>query len=168
MRRALSVILCFGQLLLFAGRTAAMEAEAILSGLPHNWSGQFRWNDSDTLQVVEVSLGEPHLTADGAVVAEGMGAYLTNGRITKIDVTWRVDPSDLRFEMWEHDAKGAGASQFITDGSHVGQVSLDFCRVKATWTTEPSGDQGTLLLTADICRDQFYASSDYGRSRGPS
>lgn len=68
-------------------------------------------------------------------------------RKTDIDVKMVITPDTMRLEMWERSLEGP--SDFITDGSHVGEISNDLKTITAVWTTMSTGQQGDLKLEAE-------------------
>jgi hypothetical protein len=119
--------------------------ESLKAGLSRNFCGTFQWNGDTGLQDVYVHLGDIWVEDEGRIVALGKGRYITPGQTTYIDVRWLIDLDSNRLEMWELNPSQPG---FTIDGSHVGTIVDDLTRVEATWTTQGTGAQGTLLLHA--------------------
>jgi hypothetical protein len=113
-----------------------------LDDLPRHYEGTFQWRGRSQEQLVEIWFEYVSVADDGgAWLARGTGEYRAS-RVTQIDVKARIDFETHAFEMWESNPDSEG---FVTNGSHVGQMSSDFQEIEATWRGD-DGNQGTLRL----------------------
>ena len=119
--------------------------DALKAALSRNFCGTFQWHGDTDVQDVFIHLGDIWADGDSRIVALGKGRYVTPSGTTYIDVRWLIDPASNRLEMWELNPSKPG---FTIDGSHVGTIVDDLTAVEATWTTQGTGAQGTLLLQA--------------------
>jgi hypothetical protein len=133
--------------------------ESLKAGLSRNFCGTFQWNGDTGLQDVYIHLGDIWLEDDSRIVALGKGRYITPAQTTYIDVRWLIDLDSNRLEMWELNPSQPG---FTIDGSHVGTIVDDLTTVEATWTTQGTGAQGTLLL--HTCSSATSAVQDRSKS----
>lgn len=118
----------------------------LVERLPRNYLGVFRWHGDSTEQNVSIAINEVFFDAQKNIVAKGTGKYLTMFREKDIEIKIAIVPETLRFEMWEKNPDGA--DDFITDGSHIGELSKDLKTITAVWTTGATGQQGDLKLEA--------------------
>ncbi len=144
----LGKLLALGWLILTgcATQTEAPDFSYLINRLPRAYSGIFRWHGDSTFQNVSIVIDEVIYDAEKNIIAKGTGKYQTLFRETDIEIMIVINPETRRFEMWEESA--SGISDFITDGSHVGEISNDLKTLTAVWTTKSSGRQGDLKLQA--------------------
>lgn len=133
--------------------------ESLKAGLSRDFCGTFQWNGAIEVQDIYIHLDDIWVEADSRIVALGKGRYVTPVQTTYIDVRWLIDLESNRLEMWELNPSQPG---FTIDGSHVGTIVDDLTSVEATWTTQGTGAQGTLLLYA--CSSATSAVQDRSKS----
>ena len=81
----------------------------------------------------------------GHVEARGCGNYDVSGHVTAIAVRMVVTLAGLEVEIFESDPDRA---DFVTDGSHRGNLGADLRTIEAEWTTASTGARGHLRLEA--------------------
>ena len=124
--------------------TFALDADYVLDNLPQNWEGTFTWHDeSRPVQPVRLALTEVSIDPDGNIFALGDGEY-DKDVLVEFNFKWSINPETLDFEMWESAPKPAEG--FVTDGSHIGEISEALDVIEAVWTTTSTGEQGDLYL----------------------
>ncbi len=130
-----------------AAQTEAPEHSYLLDRLPRAYHGSFRWHGASALQKVSIAIDKVSYDSEKGVTAKGTGKYVTMFREADIEIEIAIAPDTMRFEMWEKSLKAN--SDFITDGSHVGEISKDLKTITAVWTSRESGRQGDLKLEAE-------------------
>jgi hypothetical protein len=136
--------------LLFSGcarHVMAPDKFSVKDNLPRAYSGTFEWHGGKSVKEISIVIGKVYFDSESNVIAEGTGKYITKMGNINIDIKIKISPETLRFEMWEMNPEGN--ISFVTDGSHVGNISNDLKTIKAVWTTKSSGKQGDLKLKAD-------------------
>lgn len=136
--------------LLFSGcatHVMAPDKFSVKDNLPRAYSGTYKWHGGKSVNKISIAIAKVYFDSESNVIAKGTGKYITKMGNTNIDIKIKISPETLRFEMWEMNPEGS--SSFVTDGSHVGNISNDLKTIKAIWTTKSSGKQGDLKLKAD-------------------
>ena len=146
-------------LLLTLGAGAAAEPpaspeRAFLDRLPLAWCGIFRWDGDAQEQRVTLAFPRFEQRADGRLEADGPG-ILRSYRIVPFRMRAVVDPATRRVEMFE--ALDIPMSDYVTDGSHVGELAADLQSMRLVWTTRGTGKRGAMELfarpaTADLAQ----------------
>ena len=98
------------------------------------------------MQNVAIKFESVRVLNDENAEAEGCGSYEVNRQVTMIRVRMLVRLSDLYIEILELSPQGN--TDFVTDGSHRGNLSKDLQLIDAQWTTRDSGRSGKLQLRA--------------------
>jgi hypothetical protein len=143
-----SVFALVGFLTFGAASAQAFEATAIIDDLDRAWTGQFQWNGDDEVQYVSVNLDAPYSGEDGQVFATGEAEYVLGSDVTVVGVEWQIDPVNSTIEIREIPSKHVDLAAFEADGSYVGRLTADMQSIKAVWTTNSTGEQGSLVLEA--------------------
>ena len=102
---------------------------------------------TSSAQNIKISISTVSSDQEGNVIGSGTGTYKTVNGETQIGIRFKINPATLSFEMWETNPNGN--TEFIVDGSHVGQITEDLNLIKAVWTTSNTGKKGDLLLRAE-------------------
>jgi hypothetical protein len=124
----------------------ALDARSVERDLPRSYSGWFGWDRGGDRQQIDIRLESVSVLDDTTIEAVGCGRYDAAGSVTGIRVRMRIEVPSLAVEIFEFSA--VGAADFVTDGSHVGQLSEDLRAIAAEWTTRSSGEKGRLGLRA--------------------
>ena len=122
----------------------AVDSDHASKNLPKNWEGSFQWHAGGPAQKLKITISNVSVDSNGNILALGNCINDTAGKITETDVKWSINPSSLKFEMWENNPKPSTDS--VTDGSYVGIISEKLDKIRAVWTTSGTGDQGSLFL----------------------
>jgi len=105
------------------------------------FSGSFRWEGEDTVQMVKMQLGRVTKLPNNELLLEGVSFYdgtcsvLFRSRINRLTLEFTQTESLLKCE------------DGVDQGQYRGEVSSDFRRFKAIWTGR-DGARGTLSLNA--------------------
>ena|SRR5580658_683237 len=129
----------------FAASGQEGEIDAVIARLPRAFVGDFRWSGDDTVQEIAIRFDSVRRRDAGHAEALGCGNYTAAGGVTAIAVRMLVTLASLKVEIWESDPDRA---DFVTDGSHVGNLSADLGTIDADWTTASTGARGHLRLQA--------------------
>jgi hypothetical protein len=142
---AIVVMALLAMIAAYSARGEAPDAESMIADLPRAFVGDFRWDDSRTIQNVAIRFNAVRRFDADHLEATGCGVYETEGRTTAIDVRMQVTLPGLAVEIWE---AAPDKPDFVTDGSHRGSLSGDLRRIEALWTSTATGQQGRLHLQA--------------------
>jgi hypothetical protein len=123
-------------------------ADDIETMLPRDYAGDFLWVDGTISQKVAIRINLITRAGPTQVEAVGCGRYEVLDRVTDIGVQLLIDTESLAIEIREFSPSGAGARNFVTDGSHKGRLSRDLKTIEAEWTTLSDGRRGRLRLEA--------------------
>lgn len=126
-------------LMFFSPYIAAAEP-LLFDNLPAAYVGSFKWDRGGDVHQVVFILERQHKNKEGKITMQGKGIY---GAIEKTNTNVKalIDPATYEIEIWESlDKEG----DFITGGSHVGNISPDLKVIETIWAT--SGDKGHLQL----------------------
>jgi hypothetical protein len=129
----------------FAASGQGDEIDAVIARLPRAFVGDFRWSDGGAAQEIAIRFNSVRRLDAGHAEALGCGNYDVAGHVTAIAVRMLVTLAGLKVEIFESDPDRAG---FVTDGSHVGNLSADLGTIVADWTTASTGARGHLRLQA--------------------
>jgi len=110
--------------------------------LPVKYVGTFQWENSHQLQKVEFNF-ESQRVDKGNFLLIGEGVYVTIEGRTTIVIKSVVNPNTHEVEIWE---ALPDTENFVTNGSHVGNISSDLKNIEATWTSKHTGNKGVLKL----------------------
>jgi hypothetical protein len=128
------------------GATAQDDGiDGLIARLPRAFVGDFRWAAGGAPQDVAISFDTVRRLDAGHAEARGCGNYDVKGHVTAIAVRMVVTLAGLQVELWESDPDRA---DFVTDGSHRGNLSADLRVIEADWTTGSTGARGHLRLEA--------------------
>jgi hypothetical protein len=139
-------IACVALSPLFSQVSQAASKRSVETRLPRNYVGTFRWNEGRGRQRVEIRFDIVKSVDAQSIEAFGCGRYDASGIVTDIKVKMHISVPDLAIELFEREAEGS--SDFIVDGSHVGNLSDDLRHLMAQWTTRATGQKGRLDLRA--------------------
>src|SRR5262245_37595075 len=123
----------------------AGDVDALVADLPRGFIGEFRWDNDRTIQNVAIRFKTVRRIDAEHAEALGCGNYNAAGTVTSIDVKMQVTLPSLQVEIWE---SAPDRASFVTDGSHRGRLSRDLAAIDAEWTTQSSGQRGSLHLRA--------------------
>jgi hypothetical protein len=132
--------------LLLALPVRAADMTDLTQNLPRGYFGEFSWDGDKTVQNVVITFDSVRALNEKNAEALGCGSYEVGREVTKIKVRMFVRLSDLQVEILELSPEGD--SSFETGGSHRGNLSKDFQRIEAQWTTTASKQRGQLHLRA--------------------
>jgi len=118
------------------------EQESCTSSEANPYVGTYRWRGAPQGETVRFWFDRTEETGNGIVKAVGRGVYVSSPPVN-ITIRAEIDLKTRRIEIWESKPDQAA---FETNGSHVGTISADRCRIDATWTTKGTGQQGVLIL----------------------
>jgi len=129
--------------------SVVMLLTSVLSGavsaaplqIPLEFSGSFRWDFEDTSQAVRMQLGRVTKLPNNELLLEGISFY---DRTCSVIFRSRINRLTLTFTQTESLLK---CEDGVDQGQYWGEVSSDFKRFKATWTSR-DGTRGTLSLNA--------------------
>ncbi len=147
--RALAAIV----LLLIATPATAVAQQApaepgFAERLPRHWCGLFRWEGEALEQVVRIAFTRAAFRADGRFELNGDGRvryrHEPHGETVPFRMRAIVEPATRRIEMFE--ALDAPRPDYVTDGSHVGELAPDLQSMRLVWTTRSTGRRGALEL----------------------
>lgn len=140
----LLVLLCLQIALVFSPFTvAAADAITVAKNLPRTFSGQYQWRNTAIIHKVTFNFSDIRVMKSGNLEAVGTGKFGDEGKITKVKLRAVIDPSTLKIELWE---SAPTTANFVTDGSHKGQLSPDLHKLDAVWTTASTQQKGDLTL----------------------
>lgn len=147
-RRSAIVAACIAASIFLSGCPAkvgpTLSPGEVTRRMPRSWAGEFKWDDSPEIQVVEVQLEDSRIMDSNEVEFWGKGRYITD-RVVPIDFRVRINPETLAVEIWESNPNVAG---FVSNGSHRGHIDRELTRIEATWTSNENRHAGTLRLWA--------------------
>ena len=121
------------------------DVDGLIARLPRAFIGDFRWAEGGATQNVAIRFDTVRRLDAGHAEARGCGNYDVRGHVTAIAVRMVVALAGLRVEIFESDPDRA---DFVTDGSHRGNLSTDLRTIEAEWTTASTGARGHLRLEA--------------------
>jgi hypothetical protein len=123
---------------------------AFADRLPRAWCGTFRWDHDARDQHVTFAFRRVAARGDGRIEAEGPGSVRYQDEPPERAVAFRVkaviEPATRRIEMFE--AIDVPRADYVTDGSHVGELAADLGSIRAVWTTRGTGTRGVLQVNA--------------------
>lgn len=134
---------------------AAATGQEFRERLPRAWCGTFRWDGSDIDQHVTIAFHRIERRADGMLEASGPGLVRSH-RVVPFDIRAVIDPATRRIEMFE--SVDVPMSDYVTDGSHVGELAPDLHSMRLVWTTRGSGTRGAMELRARPARADLAQS----------
>ena len=138
-------IVAAGIALMTATTAVPVERDAgktCVSSAANPYVGTYRWRDAPSGDPVRFWFERTETAGDGTLKAFGRGVYQSTQPVN-ISIRATIDLKTRRIEIWESKPDNIA---FLTDGSHVGTISADRCRIVAVWTTKGSGQQGDLVL----------------------
>jgi hypothetical protein len=118
------------------------DGEGCVSSKANPYVGTYRWRGAPTAEPVRFWFERFEAAGDNALKATGRGIYLSKPPVN-ITIRATIDLKTRRIEIWESNPDRL---TFLTNGSHVGTISSDRCRILAVWTTKGTGEQGDLIL----------------------
>jgi len=129
-----------------AGSNAGMFEPRLFDKLPVKYVGTFQWLNGHQIQKVEFNFGTQKLNKEGYFLLSGKGLYVTVGKKTNIAIMSLVNPKTHEIQIWE---LLPDSDNFVTNGSHIGNISSDLMDIEAIWKTKGTGEQGVLKLRMD-------------------
>jgi hypothetical protein len=118
------------------------DGEGCVSSKANPYVGTYRWRGAPTAEPVRFWFERTEAAGDNVLKANGRGIYLSKPPVN-IRIRATIDLKTRRIEIWESNPDRLS---FLTNGSHVGTISSDRCRILAVWTTKGTGQQGDLVL----------------------
>lgn len=164
-------------LLLFCGPAAVANAQqppkgdesSFLQRLPRGWCGVFRWVDEDREQQVTVVFHHAAARADGRIELKGPGFVRYEHEPPQRGVPFTmqavVEPATRRIELFE--TIDTPRVDYVTNGSHVGELAEDLQSMQTVWTTRSDGRRGTMRLNARPARAELTQPCAPPSSRAP-
>jgi hypothetical protein len=123
---------------------------SVVDRLPRAWCGVFRWDDDTREQYVTIAFARVSAGAEGRIMAEGSGLVRYTDEPPAKAVPFRIraiiEPATRRIELFE--ALDVPRIDYVTDGSHVGDLAPDLRSMRTVWTTRGTGHRGTMELHA--------------------
>jgi hypothetical protein len=132
-------------------RAEAPKVEAAFADrVPRAWCGVFRWEGETREQHVTIRFNRFVARAGGTIEADGPGLVRYEDEPPDQAVRFRmravIDPATRRIEMFERI--DVPRSDYVTDGSHVGQLAADLQSMSTVWTTRGTGRRGAMRMNA--------------------
>jgi hypothetical protein len=121
------------------------DIDGLIARLPRAFVGDFRWAAGGATQDIAIRFDTVRRLDAGHAEARGCGNYDVRGHVTAIAVRMVVTLAGLQVEIFESDPDRA---DFVTDGSHRGNLSADLRTIEAEWITASTGARGRLRLEA--------------------
>jgi len=118
------------------------DGKACKSSEANPYHGTYRWRGARSAERIRFWFDHTEPAGDGKIRAFGGGVYLS-APPTRITIRATIDLKSGRIEIWESKPSRPA---FLTNGSHVGTISADFCHIRAVWTTANTGERGDLTL----------------------
>ena len=116
--------------------------EACKSSETNPYHGTYQWRGARSAERIRFWFDRTEPDGEGKIRAFGGGIYLS-APPTRITIRATIDLKSGRIEIWESKPS---RQAFLTNGSHVGTISADFCHIRAVWTTANTGKKGDLTL----------------------
>ena len=132
----------------------AAPERAFAERLPRAWCGSFRWEDEAREQLVTIAFTRVAVLPDGKIEADGPGLVRYQDEPESQAIPFRIraliEPGSRRIEMFE--SIDTPRTDYVTDGSHVGELVPDLQSMRLVWTTRSNGRRGALDLGARPAR----------------
>jgi len=117
----------------------------LVEQFPRSWCGTFRWDGSSHEHRVTIAFDRVELRADGKIEANGPG-LVNSWRTVRFAARAIIAPETRRIELFEEVSPSV--TDYITDGSHVGELAADLQTMRLVWTTRGTGERGAMELVA--------------------
>jgi hypothetical protein len=128
----------------------APPGSAFLDRLPRAWCGTFRWEHDSRDQHLAFAFQRVTVRGDGRIEAEGPGLVRYEDEPPEQAVPFRIraviDAATRGIELFE--SIDVPRADYVTNGSHVGELAADLGSLHATWTTRGTGTRGVLRMNA--------------------
>jgi hypothetical protein len=148
--RALSLLLLLSIPGAHARAQEAPPGAAFIDRLPRAWCGTFRWDGDPREQHVTFAFQRVTVRGDGRIEAEGPGLVRYQDEPPERAVPFRIraviDAATRQIEMFE--SVDVPRADYVTNGSHVGELAADLGSLRTVWTTRGTGTRGSLQMNA--------------------
>jgi hypothetical protein len=132
-----------------AAQQLAAPEQSFVERLPRAWCGVFRWDDDKIAQHVTIQFDRVEARADGKIEATGPGLVRTD-RTVPFRIRAVIDAATRAIELFE--SLEVYVPDYVTDGSHVGELAADLQSMRVVWTTRGTGKRGAMELNARPAR----------------